>query len=497
MARILIAECKQEISSFNPWPSTYDDYTVQFGQDVVEHHRGGRREAGGAIQAFDEAGGHELIGVYSARARSSGGTLEAAGWQRIAEQCLNAISEAPPADAFYFSMHGAMGAEDEDDPEGYLLQEARRILGEEIPIVLSLDLHGILTDRMIRHVNGMTSYHTYPHVDSYQTGQRAGLLLLKILAGARPTIARVIIPALVRGDELITATGLFGRSIRACQAIEHTEGGLAAGMHIGNPFTDVPELRSLSYVITDNDPERAQREAIRLAEEFWVNRERMQVPLTSMAEAARMAQEHAGPTMLVDAADATSSGASGDSNAILRALVESGYRKTALIPIVDASAVQACFAAGVGNEVETTVGGERDPEKFPPLRVKATVRVLSDGHGHGERGGRLDTGPAAAVDVGGIRVVLVTKSVGFNNRAPFWAVGQDPRNFDATVMKSPHWNKFMYEDWCKQYINVDTPGATSANVRALGHAKCWRPIFPLDEGVELDPRADLFVRPSS
>ena len=43
-------------------------------------------------------------------------------------------------------------------------------------------------------------------------------------------------------------------------------------MFIGNPFTDVPELRCYSIVTTDNDPVLAEREMLRLAEAFWPER---------------------------------------------------------------------------------------------------------------------------------------------------------------------------------------------------------------------------------
>jgi microcystin degradation protein MlrC len=200
-----------------------------------------------------------------------------------------------------------MAAENELDPEGYLLAEARRILGESIPIVISLDLHGIVTDRMLAHSDAVVMYHTYPHVDFYETGVRAAHLLLKIMRGeARPVTAMVPIPALVRGDELITETGLFGRSIRAAQAIEASDGGLAAGMFIGNPFTDVPDLRSNSLVVTDNDPARAEQEALKLAQGFWAVREKLQAPLVSVEEAVRIAAATEGTVIFSDARRAAS-----------------------------------------------------------------------------------------------------------------------------------------------------------------------------------------------
>ena len=281
MSKILIAECKQEVSTFNPFKSHYDDFGINRQADILAFHRGGGMEVGGALSVFDSHDDVELVPTYSARSITSGGTLADADFERIAREFLEAIQAAPRVDGIYFSMHGAMAAESEVDPEGYLLAETRKIVGEAIPIVVSLDLHGILTDRMLDHSDAIVAYHTYPHVDFFETGARAARLLLRILADeARPVTAHVKIPALVRGDELKTATGLFGRPISMAREIEASSGGLSAGMFIGNPFTDVPDLRSNSFVITDHDPERAEREALHLAQAFWDVHQRLYSKLT-------------------------------------------------------------------------------------------------------------------------------------------------------------------------------------------------------------------------
>ncbi|RLT19940.1 MAG: M81 family peptidase, partial [Planctomycetota bacterium] len=378
MPRILIAECKQEVSTFNPHLSGYKDFGIRRGRELIEYHRTVRNEVGGALVVF-EAAGVEIVPAYSAFFISSGGTLAKAAWERIAAEFLDAIRAAPPVDGVYFCMHGAMASEEEHDPEGWLLSETRRILGDDIPIVVSLDLHGILTDRIVEHSDAIVAYHTYPHVDFFETGERAARLLLKIVAGeVKPVTAKVAIPALVRGDELITATGRFGECIRQAQAVESGPRGLSAGMFIGNPFTDVPALQTYSFVVTDNDIDLAKREALLIAAKFWEHHAVMQVPLVSLNEMARIALAHAtGTIALVDAADATSSGASGDSNAILRKLMEAEYKGRTLLPIVDAAAVTVAFAAGIGGRLETTIGGTRDPGRFQPLRITATVRLLS------------------------------------------------------------------------------------------------------------------------
>jgi microcystin degradation protein MlrC len=350
---------------------------------------------------------------------------------------------------------------------------------------------------MLVHSDAIVAYHTYPHVDFFETGQRAARLLLRLLAGEiHPVTAKVAVPTLVRGDELITATGLFGESIRSAQAVENSPGGLSAGVFIGNPFTDVPELQTYSFVVTDNDPARARREALRIAKGFWANHEKMQVPLVSLEEMAKIMVRHQrGTIALVDAADATSSGAAGDSNAILSKLVEIGYKRRVLLPIVDAPAVQKAFAAGVGATISAVVGGTLDARRFQPLPITATVRLLSDGRFRSESfGEEWLAGPTAVLGAENFTIVASSRAVSLYDRSFFFAHGQDPKHFDAVVVKSPHCQHHMYADWCSQMMNVDAPGSTSANLRRLGHTRCPRPIFPLDAGVVFIPKAKLFRR---
>jgi microcystin degradation protein MlrC len=497
MIKILIGECKQEVSTFNPAPSHYEDFVVERGQDIIDAHKGARTEMAGALSIFDRRPDVMLAPTYSARSITSAGTLAASDFARLAREFLECVRGAGPVDAVYLSLHGAMAVEGEGDPEGYLLKEIRAIVGDRAVIVISLDLHGILTDRMLEQIDALTAFHTYPHVDFFETGARAARLLLRIKdESLSPVIARVAIPALVRGDELITATGLFGRSIRAAQAIEAADGGLAAGMFIGNPFTDVPELRSNSFVITTGDRAQAEQGAVTLARDFWSVREHLQASLTPLPEAMRAAREvSTGTTILVDAADATSSGASGDSNAILRACLDTGYSGRTLMPLVDAAAVVAARAAGIGAAIRVPLGGSIDRVRFQPVTLEARVRLLSDGRFYSESDGtEWYAGDTAVLQAGSHTIVTTSRPVSLYDRSLFFAHGQDPRRFDLVVVKSPHCQPQFFRNWAALYINVDAPGSTSANLKSLGHTACARPIFPLDSEVPFTPRARIFQR---
>ncbi|MGH2387458.1 MAG: MlrC C-terminal domain-containing protein, partial [Chloroflexota bacterium] len=278
--------------------------------------------------------------------------------------------------------------------------------------------------------------------------------------------------------------------------MESGPGGLSAGMFIGNPFTDVPELRSNSFVITTGDPKQAASAAETLARDFWAVRERLQAPLTPLPEAIRAAREQAaGTVVLVDAADATSSGASGDSNAILRACLDAGYRGTTLMPLVDPAAVVVAKATGIGATIRVPLGGAIDRARFQPIALDARVRLLSAGRFTNESDGtQWYGGDTAVLEAGNHTLVVTSRAVSLYDRSLFLAHGQDPRRFDLVVVKSPHCQPRFYRDWAAAYINVDAPGSTSANLQSLGHRVCARPLFPLDNDVPFSPRARIFQR---
>ena len=297
----------------------------------------------------------------------------------------------------YFSLHGAMATFEEHDPEGWLLAELRKIVGD-VPVTISVDLHGIMTAKMLTHASGLCPLHTYPHIDAYDAGSRAATMLLQLLDGevSATKNLRVRIPLLCRGNEMITephaagADSYIGEVMRRAVALEQDDPAvLAAGVYWGNPFTDVPELGSQIVVTLDaaaGAEERVSAAATALAQSMWDGREIMQAALISPAEAVeqakeRLAQKETNPKNVVgngratvifsDAADATTSGASGNSNEVLRALVEGQYPGRVLFPIVDPDAVAAAAEIGEGGQGTISLGG-LDP-RYPPLPLEVTV----------------------------------------------------------------------------------------------------------------------------
>jgi microcystin degradation protein MlrC len=480
--RILIAELKQETATFNPAATVYEDFRITVGADMLESYRGTKTEVAGVIDVLDDDGRFEIIPTMAA-ASVSGGCIGNTDLDRLLNEMVDSIRAAGPVDGACLCFHGAMAGESEDDPEGRVLTDIRSVLGA-VPIVVSLDLHAVITDRLVDTADVLVPYHTYPHTDHYETGQRAACNLLRLLDGtSRPTVARVELPMLVRGDELLTASGKFGEAIRMCQQVEHSDTGLAAGVIIGNAFTDVPALQSNVLVTTNNDYELAEREAQRIGRFMWDRRELFQAQLTSLDESICLAASADGTVVFSDAADATASGAAGDSNEILRGLVDAEFSKKALLAIVDAPAVSQAFRAGVNTSITVPLGGTRDPSRFTPLTLTVDITSLHDGHFAYEDGTAAHAGRACVLTSGTIHILVTERPVFVVGQRVFQAHGLEPADYDLVVVKSPNGFRTWYESIASLIVPVDVPGSTSANLKSLPFRNCVRPIFPLDDNV--------------
>ena len=371
MPRILIGTFFQETNDFHPNDTVYEDFSILRGREMLEDSTGLEDldslggVVGGAVHTLSARDDVEIMPTYSA-AMGAGGTITQACFERTASELLDAIERhRAGADGVYLNLHGAMAAEIEKDPEGYVLQEVRRIVGPHVPVVASFDMHGTITRRMLTHMDGCAILHTYPHIDWYETGARAAGVLLRILDGARPVIASVYTPTMVRGDELKTATGVHGTFIRYLERLEERDDVLAGGIMLGHPPTDCPEQGSRVVVITDGNWNLAVREALHIGRSFWNMRSHMQCVLHSVEEGIRIAAQAKGTVVFADAADATSSGAPGTSNTILKEFLGSDYRGCVLFPIRDDPAVARAMDAGVGQTITVPLGGTRDPRFYP------------------------------------------------------------------------------------------------------------------------------------
>ena len=449
--------------------------------------RGTDNEVAGALSVFEKDESVEVVPLAATRWNSSS-VLEAGAHQTLRNLLLGTLRAAGPVDGVFLSCHGSMVATDADDPEGSLAASVREIVGPHVPVAMSLDLHGNVTDRMVESIDVIVSYEHYPHDDSFATGERAaGLLLRAARSEIHPTTCRVRLPMILTAYNASTfGDGPFARLEREARALENDPTMLKVSTFYVGSYIDLPEMGCSTLVVTDGEPARARTEAERLAKRFWDRRSEFLVEMMTVAEAVRRGRAiDGGPVILLNTADTTGGGAAGDSIDVAAGLVAAGITEPALAMVVDPAAAAACHAAGLGTHVHIAIGHQVDRRWGQPVAVDGIVTRLTDGrfrYTGGIFGGvEASMGLSAVLKIGSVHLLIMTnstydwkdeqyRSVGLDAAAAKWVEAKNMMNF-----------RRAYGAIMRGAFVLDAPGSTPPDVRALPFERARRPWFPLDD----------------
>lgn len=445
-------------------------------------------EVAGILAVCEEEGAQPLP-LLAARS-VSGGALTDDCYTELKETLLARLRAALPLDGLILAMHGSMVTASQEDPEGDILDAVRSIVGPDLPIVMTLDLHAHVTPRMVRQATALVSFTHYPHDDTYSTGERGASLLLRTVRGdVRPVTALAKVPIICGACNGQTfGDGPMAHLERRARRLETEPGILSVSCFQVHPYNDLPGMGCGGVVVTDNDPALAEKEAHALAAAFWEQRTAFEVEHFTVAEAvARGRQVEGGPVLLVDTADCAGGGAPGDSVALLGELLALGVDEPAFLMVVDPAAAQACARAGLGETVSLQVGYSLDPNWGQPVPVSGTVRRLSDGsflYDGGLFGGTwASMGLSAVLQIGSIQLLVMSQPTYDWGDEQFRSVGMDVRRAKFIGVKNPMNYRHAYRNLMKAAFIVDTPGPTPAHVRNLNFERMQRPFFPLDEEI--------------
>ncbi len=495
--RVAVGQLWQESNTFNPLPTTRQDFEhfgVVRGAELVER-MADTNELGGFIQSLRRWPERpEVVGLVRLPAWPGGAaTHDTFVWLR--DELVASLRESLPVDAVLLALHGSLVAEGAPDVEGEVLDALRGLLGPDVPLVATLDLHANVTERMVRAADALVLYHTAPHIDVFETGQRGAAVLRRILVeGARPVTAFQKVPAVFPAERANTqdpASVSHGFRLRL-QELEATPRILSAGLATVQPWLDIPELGSSVLIVADGDAELAQKECARLAAEVWERRREYLPELVPVADAVRAAHDNAdGLVVLSDSADATTSGAPGDSNWVLRELLRYDWPRPALVTLVDPELVEEASRRGVGAELTAALGGKRDRRFSQPLTVTAQVAALFEARftlsGHLGRNLPIDMGPSAVLRRGNVHVVVTGRSGPHFAPELFLAAGLDPFGAAVLVAKSPCGFRAAYEGKAKRILVVRAPGCAPADFWRYEYRHVPRPLWPWDEITSWSP----------
>jgi microcystin degradation protein MlrC len=490
--RIALGGLTHEANTFCPRAAKladFDDLQTLRGDRILSNWQETRTEQAGALSVLTVHPGCEVIPTFLARALSAGPIREDT-YRVLHNELVQTIEESLPVDGVLLVLHGAMMAENESDATGDILEQVRTLVGPDIPIVGTLDLHANVTQRMVDRATALIGYHTAPHVDMYETGQKAAQVLIAILQHRlSPTTALVRLPMLLPPENSTHNWGPLAEIIDMALEMERTGAIVHGSAYPVQPWMDLKDIAASVMVVTNNDPIGARTQANILAERFWNRRHDFSVQLTPPDEAIRRALARSkGTVILCDSADSTTSGSTGDSTAILSALLRSApFPETALTNIVDPFTVAQAVAAGVGATIQIDVGGSRAPAYFAPVTLEGYVKLISDGvftfKGPGMRGVPHQMGRTVVLYCGGIHLVVMERPVSQWDPQMYRSLGEEPADARIVQVKSPMAFRAGYEGLFDEVIIVAAPGAANPDLTSLPWKHLPRPIYPLDPEV--------------
>jgi microcystin degradation protein MlrC len=490
--RIAIGQLWQETNTFNPWSTTrkhFEEFGVVRGPDLVER-MATTNELGGFIQSLRAWPERPDIAGLVRLPAWPGGTADAATFAWLCDEMLSALAAAGPCDAVLLALHGALASAAEPDVEGAILEAFRRRLGASVPIVATLDLHANVTNRMVGNADALVLYHTVPHVDVFETGQRGAALLRRILIdGARSTMAFRKLPMVVPAERANTqdpTSASYGMRERLVQ-MEAQPGVLAAGQATVQPWLDVPGLGGAAVVVTDNDPALAGQLADEIAATLWGHRRDYFGELVDAATAVRTAFDihNEGLTVLGDCSDATTSGSPGDSTWLLAELVKYQWSRPALVTLVSPEVVFEAQRLGVGGTHPGPLGGVLDHRFSKPLPLRTRIERLFDAHfilsGHLAKNMPIDMGPSAVLRHGEVQIVVTSRSGPHFAPQLFEGAGIDPYTTSVLIAKSPCGFRAAYEAKARKIMVVNAPGCAPPDFWKYEFQRIPRPLWPWDE----------------
>ena len=463
----------------------FEAASLETGDAIVDTWAQRTHEIGGFFAGCARRG-FEPVPVLAGDAMPSG-TIASNTFADLVGEMLHGVERAGHLDGILLAQHGAAVAEDFPDADGEVVSQLRRLVGPELPIVMTLDPHANVSQRMIQGTSATVAYRTVPHVDQKECGLEAVRLMEKILrGGARPVQALAMPPLLINVRNHNTAEEPAAGLIRDLEKVCERTNVLSASLCFGYAWADVAEMGTSFIVVADGDEVVARAGVDWLVQQAWERRGDYVWELPTLEQAVGTASSRPEQTVVLsDIGDNIGAGAPGDGTFLLQEILRQGV-DNALVVLCDPEAVRQCQSAGVGNEITVRVGGKTDDRHGSPVTISGRVRGLADGKFFDARArhwGRndYDQGLTAVVETGASHTIVLTSL----RMCPFSieqvrSLGIDPQDKKLITVKAVIAPRAAYEEVTDAFVLVDTPGASSANLNDFDFRHRRHPMFPFE-----------------
>jgi len=238
--RILVAHLYHESNTFCIEPTRKEEFEVYRGRSVIDNLAG--------CKALIEAGAEIVPTLYVSR--WSSGTVTEDAYLAFEEEILDHVRREKDAiDGIYLSLHGGMTVENIGSGEYRVLADVRAIVGDEMPISVSLDMHANNRTGLETLANVITGYHTAPHEDVEETQLSAARALVDMIkTGLRPHPEMVRVPMLLVGERAITSMEPLKTIFDRCAELEADPRIHAATLFVGMAWGDTPNTTVTTMV---------------------------------------------------------------------------------------------------------------------------------------------------------------------------------------------------------------------------------------------------------
>ncbi len=501
--RVAILGLHLEANAFAPITTEKDfrERSYLEGEAIMRNARSAAplwpMEVPGFVAEMDRMGPWQPVPILVAGAEP-GGPAD----HRFIQGCLKRIHDGLKAagklDAVYITNHGAMTTTEDPDPDGELYAMVRQAVGAGVPVAATVDLHCNPSARMVDSVDVVIGYLTNPHVDMRERAAEAARALKEMMNGTKTSTAFIKLPIVPPTVTQLTAKGPYAELIDLGQKRQTPEimnvtvlGGFA--------FSDTPK-NGLSIIVTarGGNPAPARKLAREIAELAWTNRQRFRAKLTALPDAVAMAKaagdDPKRPALIfADVADNPGGGGGGNTTWLLKALHEAKAQGILFGVFIDAALARQAHKLGIGATFEAVFNGAGETEVAKRFTAQARVVSLHDGRFVGRRGifkgGTVEFGPCAALDLGGISVVVGTQRQQCADPVFFEALGLDIGKARGVVVKSRGHFRAGFDEFFApdRVIEVDCPGLTSPVLTRFPFKRLPRPSIPLDADAAWTP----------
>lgn len=489
--KILLGWFGHETNTFSRARTDFDLLISQGsweGQEILDIFRGTPSYMGGMIQRADEDG-IELLPTFA---------VENAG-PTISDPCLKYVTGKLVAyakkylgeyEGIALGLHGAGCAESCDDVETYVLRAIREVVGENMPIVSTLDLHGNITQGMCDNAL-LFGIKNNPHTDYEISGREAMDTLIRTLTGEikNPVTEVVPIPMILP----ITQTADYQRISDYLREYKAEHGLLDLCFFPGFPYADVPASSATVFVTSDGG---AMDHAKYIANYIWEHREEIvNIECFDAEEAVAKGVEwvkeyDTGICLINEEADNPGAGTPGDGTEVIRAMFEANVKDSAFAYMYDPEVVRIAMQAGVGAHISIDLGGKIEEEKYhgAPIHLDdVEVKTLSEGTFVATtplmKGIPGSFGSTAGLRHGNVDFVVASvQNQTYDDRA-FFVGNIDFKQKRLIALKSSQHFKAFYEPHVSCIIPANPPGIATRNLKLLEFKGIKRPVYPLDKDV--------------